>query len=56
MAYIIRRTRLRSHLQRGIATWVNRRDRGKIGAEEFHAGIEAVRAEWTKATQGKVAC
>jgi hypothetical protein len=33
-------------LQRRVATWVNKRDRNKITAQEFHDGISAIRAEW----------
>lgn len=39
-------------IQRRVATWVNKRDLGKIKADEFQAGISAIRAEWVKATKG----
>lgn len=42
-------------LQRRVATLVNRRDRGKLNADEFHTSISALRAEWAAKTKGAAA-
>lgn len=39
-------------LQRRVATFVTKRDRGKIDAGEFQTAIAAIRSEWDEATKG----